>query len=63
VLSGVIVEAGDKILEIDPRPPETAQVSGLGERPRRIASGVSEAIAAWTMARREAKGRDLGLRA
>lgn len=40
---GVPVGAGTKVIEIDPRG-ELAQVSGIGERPRRIARGVLEAL-------------------
>jgi len=41
--SGVRVEKGTKIVEVDPRN-ESAIVRGLGERPKRIAEGVLEAI-------------------
>jgi xanthine dehydrogenase accessory factor len=44
---GVSVVRGDKVLEVDPRPPERAGFSGLGERPRRIAEGVTLAIRQW----------------
>ena len=44
---GVLVVRGDKVLEVDPRPPERAGFSGLGERPRRIADGVALAIRQW----------------
>jgi xanthine dehydrogenase accessory factor len=44
---GVSVARGDKLLEVDPRPPERAGFSGLGERPRRIAEGVALAIRQW----------------
>jgi xanthine dehydrogenase accessory factor len=44
---GVSVLRGDKVLEVDPRPPERAGFSGLGERPRRIAEGVAVAIRRW----------------
>ena len=44
---GVLVLRGDKILEVDPRPPERAGFAGLGERPRRIANGVALAIRQW----------------
>jgi xanthine dehydrogenase accessory factor len=44
---GVLVLRGDKVLEVDPRPPERAGFSGLGERPRRIAEGVALAIRQW----------------
>lgn len=40
---GVPVSAGTKLIEIDPRGAQ-AQVSGIGERPRRIAQGVLEAL-------------------
>lgn len=42
--SGVTVQAGAKIIEIDPRGP-AAVTGGIGERPRRIAQAVVEAIA------------------
>lgn len=41
--AGVTVAQGAKIVEIDPREPD-ANVFGIGERPRRIAAGVLEAI-------------------
>ena len=44
---GVSVVRGDKVLEVDPRPPERAGFSGLGERPRRIADGIALAIRRW----------------
>ena len=44
---GVAVLLGDKVLEVDPRPPERAGFSGLGERPQRIAEGVALAIRQW----------------
>ena len=37
--SGVSVDQGMKVIEIDPREPD-AKVRGIGERPRRIAAGV-----------------------
>ncbi len=40
---GVSVEAGTKVVEVDPRG-EIAAVLGIGERPRRIAEGVLAAI-------------------
>lgn len=40
---GVPVERGAKVLEVDPRG-ELATVTGVGERPRRIAEGVLRAI-------------------
>jgi xanthine dehydrogenase accessory factor len=40
---GVRVEAGAKVLEVDPRG-DVAAVIGIGERPRRIADGVLSAI-------------------
>lgn len=39
--------SGDKVLEVDPRSPERAGFSGLGERPRRIAERVTLAIRQW----------------
>jgi len=44
VRDGVPVAAGTKIIEVDPRGPG-AVVRGIGERPGRIAEGVSSAIA------------------
>jgi xanthine dehydrogenase accessory factor len=42
---GVQVRAGMKVVEVDPRG-DVAKVTGLGERPRRIAEGVLRAIEA-----------------
>lgn len=42
--SGIMVAARTKIIEIDPRGP-AAVVGGIGERPRRIAAGVLQAVA------------------
>lgn len=41
--AGAVVTLGAKVVEVDPRD-ATAQVHGLGDRPRRIASGVLEAV-------------------
>lgn len=41
--SGVAVEAGTKVVEVDPRE-EAAEIYGLGARPHRIALGVLEAL-------------------
>jgi xanthine dehydrogenase accessory factor len=41
--SGIAVAVGAKVVEIDPRGPE-AVTGGIGERPRRIAQGVVEAL-------------------
>lgn len=41
--AGAVVTLGAKVVEVDPRGP-TAQVHGLGDRPRRIARGVLVAI-------------------
>ena len=41
--SGVNVAQGMKIVEVDPREPD-ANVRGIGERPRRVAAGVLQAI-------------------
>ncbi len=43
---GVLVEAGSKVLEIDPRG-SAGQWQGLGERPQRVADGVWSAIVTW----------------
>ena len=51
----VLVTAGTKVIEVDPRG-AAAEVSGIGERPRRIASGVVAAIAVAEAAR-EARRR------
>jgi xanthine dehydrogenase accessory factor len=40
---GVPVTAGTKVIEVDPRG-RAGEVAGIGERPRRIADGVMEAI-------------------
>lgn len=45
VHDGVPVQAGAKVLEVDPRG-DPAKVHGIGERPRRIAEGVLAAIGA-----------------
>lgn len=47
VRPGIAVSPGDKIVEIDPRPPHRASHRGLGERPRRVADGVLSAIGEW----------------
>jgi xanthine dehydrogenase accessory factor len=41
---GARIEAGQKIVEVDPRG-ERALCFGIGERPRRIAAGVTEVLA------------------
>lgn len=43
---GVVVSAGTKVIEVDPRG-STAMVTGIGERPGRIADGVLRAVEAW----------------
>ena len=43
---GVPVSVRTKVIEVDPRSGST-DVRGIGERPRRIADGVFEAIRAW----------------
>jgi xanthine dehydrogenase accessory factor len=43
VHAGVPVQAGAKVLEVDPRG-DIAKVFGIGPRPRRIAAGVLEAL-------------------
>jgi xanthine dehydrogenase accessory factor len=43
---GVPVEAGTKVLEVDPRG-DVSAVIGIAERPRRIAQGVLGAITTW----------------
>jgi xanthine dehydrogenase accessory factor len=45
---GVPVSSKTKVIEIDPRF-ENAQVSGIAERPARIANGVLSAICNWDM--------------
>ena len=44
--NGVAVTAGTKVVEVDPRGAEVS-VSGLGERPSRIAEGVLAALDVW----------------
>jgi xanthine dehydrogenase accessory factor len=44
--SGVLVSTGTKIIEVDPRGLE-AKITGIGERPNRIAEGVLQAIEHW----------------
>jgi xanthine dehydrogenase accessory factor len=43
---GVPVSLQTKVIEVDPRI-QDAQVSGIGERPARIAEGVLTAIQNW----------------
>ena len=43
---GVPVAAGTKVIEVDPRG-VTATVTGIGERPGRIAAGVLRAVKSW----------------
>jgi hypothetical protein len=47
--SGVTVRAGQRIIEVDPRP--VPQVFGLGERPLAISKGVLRALAAGVQRR------------
>lgn len=44
VRAGVVIGIGDKLAEVDPRPPASAIWTGIGERPRRVASGVLKAL-------------------
>src|SRR5262249_28018623 len=44
---GVSVLRNDKVVEVDPRPPDRAGFSGLGERPKGVADGVALAIRQW----------------
>lgn len=46
ILLRVPVSQGTKVIEVDPRGP-AAEVRGIGERPRRIAEGVLQAVAGW----------------
>lgn len=50
VHTGVSVHVNQKVVEIDPRPPEQVQVTGLGQRPIHIARGVASAIAQFEQA-------------
>jgi|FEC22Drversion2_1045045.scaffolds.fasta_scaffold00317_38 xanthine dehydrogenase accessory factor len=50
VRPGIEVSPGDKIVEIDPRPPCRASYRGLGERPSRVANGVLSATGEWRKA-------------
>ena len=43
---GLTVKAGTKLVEVDPRG-EQSLVFGIGERPRRIAAGISSALEGW----------------
>ena len=43
---GVPVSKKTKVIEVDPRG-EKAQISGIGQRPGRIAKGVLEAVETW----------------
>ena len=45
--TGVPVTKGTKVIEVDPRG-ENAEISGIAERPKRIAEGVLRAISVWT---------------
>lgn len=45
--TGVPVTKGSKVIEVDPRG-QIAEISGIAERPKRIAEGVLWAISAWT---------------
>ncbi|HEY5864232.1 MAG TPA: hypothetical protein VI542_01555, partial [Candidatus Tectomicrobia bacterium] len=47
---GVPVTVKTRVIEVDPRGP-AAVVTGLGERPRRIAQGVLQAVQGWAQAR------------
>jgi hypothetical protein len=51
---GVPVTDRTKVIEIDPRHAGSAQVSGIGERPAKVAEGVSAAISAWEASRNSA---------
>lgn len=55
--SGVSVQRNDKIIEVDPRPPERAWFKGLGERPRQIGRGAEKAIHQWTEAQDDREGQ------
>jgi xanthine dehydrogenase accessory factor len=48
---GVPVSVRTKVIEVDPRGP-AAEVGGIGERPRRIADSVLNAIRAWEAGQR-----------
>ncbi|TVR76229.1 MAG: hypothetical protein EA415_01495 [Sphaerobacteraceae bacterium] len=48
---GVPVAERTKVVEVDPRSRESANFSGIAERPGRIADGVRRALAAWTAPR------------
>lgn len=41
---GLTIRPGDKLLEVDPRPPATAVFRGIGLRPKTIAEGVLSAL-------------------
>jgi xanthine dehydrogenase accessory factor len=43
---GVSVTEGTKVIEVDPRG-EDSVISGIGERPAKIAHGVSRAVRDW----------------
>lgn len=42
---GIEVSPGDKLCEVDPRPPARAVFAGIGQRPAAIAAGVMQALA------------------
>jgi hypothetical protein len=50
---GVPITARMRVIEVDPRGP-AAIVTGLGERPRRSAQEVLQAVQHWAQARAEA---------
>ena len=54
---GVTVSIGTKVIEVDPR--DQAITSGIGERPARIADGVTRAIQTWRK-RARSQRRDCG---
>jgi xanthine dehydrogenase accessory factor len=45
---GVQVDERTKVIEVDPRSREVASISGIAERPERVADGVRRALAAWS---------------
>ena len=52
---GVLVGKKTKVIEVDPRG-GAAQISGIAERPRRIAAGVLEAVQSWERGLAESRG-------
>lgn len=55
---GVSVGVGTKVIEVDPRSPGEVMVSGIGERPARIATSVLAVVDEYSLSRGTDEGRD-----